>query len=79
MTLAGNAIFASLGVALSGVRKDEDCKLIELWRSSENRVPKGQMRDASISQAKGQSVLSSINGLMLGFLTDRIVRQFLFY
>lgn len=33
MTFAGNAD-ATEGVTLSGIRKDEDCKLIELWRNS---------------------------------------------
>ena len=35
MMFAGNA-YATEGVTLSGVRKDKDCRLIELWRSSLN-------------------------------------------
>ena len=32
MTYAGNGRSAAEGVTLSGVRKDEDCILTELWR-----------------------------------------------
>ena len=33
---------AAEGVTLSGFRKDEDCKWIELWRIPIHRVPKVQ-------------------------------------
>jgi len=57
MRLAGDAT-ATEGVTLSGVRKDRDCKLTELWRNPFGWVPKVQGACALISQAKGQSYFS---------------------
>ena len=50
----GKLHYAAEGVTLSGVRKDEDCILTELWRRPFLAGAEGASINA-ISQAKGQS------------------------
>jgi len=52
---------------------DKDCRRMELWRNPLSWGPKGQVRDASISQAKGQSadtILSRTGEWCVLLMTD---------
>ena len=68
MKLAGKCRKAAKGVILSGFRKDEDCKPIELWRNPLVWVPKVQSVKTLISQAKGQRLRPFYRDLVCFFL-----------
>ena len=65
------------GVTLSGVRKDGDCKLTELWRIPPRAGAEGAKRKTLISQAKGQSLFFTFSLFVLYGLRFR--NPFLFF
>jgi len=72
---------AAEGITLSGVRKDEDCKLTELWRNPFGWVPKVQNAKRESLRQKDKEVSPSQLGYFC-VLADRFALKdglFLFY
>ena len=69
MTYAGNGVITAEGVTLSGVRKDEDCILTELWRRPPRAGAEGASVKAQTLRQKDKDQLLSM--AIFVFLMDR--------